>query len=539
MSFDDINKSNFLRFFLIFLGIGILLFLLIDIFNNISSLNFLDFEFFMNFVNKILIIFVIGIFILYIGIFWDRVFLKFTKIIVSIGVFFLTLAIFLFVINFNSSQISDSIQPSVDYLVAYSMDDLLDSNFKVNPNDTVKLSFPKDSKTTTIYVKNLTLKQTELFLDIVDLNKYSSEERLKIVKFLVSLIYDEILKNSPNSLNSSIPLSFVKDSIAQTGVDINQIFSFDVLDFGSSFIINDDAYLNILISSGEVIEDINIGEIDETQVNLIWDNLGFNKNVSYNTKYKVSIIILSILNEQDQMFNGNPIPSSLISGYIPADFKKILSLDIFSENISLRVNNIGKIRNLCEDDNVSIDEVCGAIMITKYENLVQNLDNISNNQSLPVNISLILNNYGSVDKINKSIEDKTINWLMFFFLFLFLIILAHIIYYLHFKLFKREFLDIYIPYFIAKQNLINFVFSFIFFGTIYFLIKSSKLIDYILTIMGNESFLFIKDFPLIESLIIIFDNIFYIFLLYFIFSLILYLIFYFLLKKEVSRLSLK
>lgn len=542
----EINKNRAIRSFLLFIGLIILVWSLLSfgslIISSIESIfnlnNFvfsLDYSLFINFV----IFFFIGIICLYIGIFWDNVFKQFTKISISIAIFMLTISIFLYALNSNTSQIKNSIQPSIDYLVAYSLDDLLNSEIKDISNDTTKLSLLKNKKIEKFYVSNITLNQVNIIADRFNFKNHTNQDKITFSKIFISLIYDNILKNEPKLINTSLELSFLINLMRQQGLDINIFENLEISELELLYPQNNNAYLNIIIFDKEELKTVKINNLTDSEVDLIWENLGFNETLSKNSKNKIITTILSFANKEKQFFGNAPIPTSSISSFIPEDFKIILNYDIFSENISKRAENIVQIRSLCLNQTIKIDEVCSMIIMTNYDILMNNLKNLSSNNLLSINFTSILSNYDTLEKVDESITNKSNKWHFFLFFYIFLILISLGLYYLHFKIFNKELIKVHIPYFIAKHNLINFILSFLIFVIIYYLMVSGRLIDFILNRISGNNLSFIKNLPILNVIEHIFDEIIYFSIIYLLISIFVYIGLYFILKKDVESFKYK
>ena len=118
-------------------------------------------------------------------------------------------------------------------------------------------------------------------------------------------------------------------------------------------------------------------------------------------------------------------------------------------------------------------------------------------------------------------------------------------YYSQFKIFKEELITIHIPYFIAKFNLIYFIPIFILTWIIDYFFQSGKLLEVLQSnLIGSvnsdpliaQTMAQVFNLPLYELLNTIISDYFYLNLYYLIFSILIYGLFYYLLKEKVNSM---
>lgn len=381
---------------------------------------------------------IVGFAIFMIGIAWSNIFKSITTTSISFAVLFLTLAITIYPFYSNTENVVNSVQPSIDYIVAGSFDKIL-------------------------------LEKIEI----------SNGEK-------ISLIYNE-----------------------KTNV-------------------------------------ITIGDINQNDANLMWKELGFKNDVSYETKNFTINLLLTYTSKELKKNNMQniPIPLNIVGKFLQEsnqtkDIKKVIEYDFFNKNITLRAENLNKLRTECENNQIELKELCTPVLMTKYENIMKNASAMQNSQ-IPLQLTKVLKEIETKEKMQNYIEEKTSSWITFTFIAVILFLIGIISYYLHFKLFNREYKKMEIPYFISKINLINYAPAYILLLVIYFIITGPKLMEIITQLVPKE---------MIFAIALVFTSpMFYIFMeilkemmilstIYFIISIILFVLFYFLLKKENKELK--
>lgn len=537
----ELNKNLIFRSLSIFVGIILLIFTTTNFSNSLAPTisnfmlgDFANINFEFSIIINLLLLLGSSFIFLYIGFTWSNIFKHLSKILISFAIFILSISIFMFALNIHSSEIVDSIQPSIDYVLAYSLDDAITGQLEILDNEIVKVQVSENTEFETFYVSNLTSKQAESFSEIFDLSAYSIEDKTKLSKIFISSIYDEMQKVDPNSVNAPVSLSFLKSTMEEQGINMDMFKLLEISELENFFQVNDEAYLNILISNKTEILEIHIGSITSNQVELIWSNLGLSQNISYHGKEKITKIFLSEISKQKTLIGDVAIPIQTIASALPQEIKSILNYDIFSNNLSTRVIAINQIRDSCELKKINSTEICDVILLSKYDNLMQNINNLSIDQNMSINLSF-LENYNSLEKVEIYFEESTSSWLFYGFIFILLNIFAYFSYWVHFKLFKRELIKFHLAYFVTKHNLLNQLFTLIIFAIIYYYIITDKLIDTLIMVLGQSEIAFLKDLMIYNSIQSIFTTGFYIMLILFIINLILYALFFFLQKNELEK----
>lgn len=439
------NIQTIIRSILIIFGIILLLFGIYNIYTNIQDKiipsivkHSSDLNIDMNDYISNLIFVILGYILIKIGTSWSNIFKSFAVTFISFAVIFFTLAITIYPFYSNSQEITDSVQPSIDYIIAGSFDKIVTQQITINNGKNVNLIL--NGKTTSI----------------------------------------------------------------------------------------------------------TIGEIDKTNTDIIWKNLNLNENVSYETKnFTVNFLLTLVSNEleKNEALKNIPIPINLLSQYFEGteqskDIKKIIEYDFFNPDISLRVKNFENLRVDCENKQVTLNEICNPLELTKYETLIQNASEMQNSQ-IPAEFTNILKEIETKDKLNLYIKKQSSSWVFCTVIGIILLILGTFFYYLHFKLFNREYQKVEIPYFISKINLINFVPAYIILVIIYYLIIGKELINFISQFIPKELLfsvniimatpLFILSMKLLWQIMIIST-------IYLIVSFMLFITFYIILKKEEKKI---
>lgn len=400
-----------------------------DITNNTFEYNKYDFT---NILSLITII-IVGYVIFTIGISWKNILKTIGTICISFAVLFLTLAMTIYPIHSNSEEITNSIQPTIDYILAGSIDKIL--------------------------------------LEQIDISEGKT----------INLIYNN--KTTPTT----------------------------------------------------------IGKIDEKNANLIWKELGFDEKVSYETKnITINILLTVTINEVgEETLKTIPLPLNMVGQFLQnsnqtKDIKKIIEYDFFNKNITLRSENLKKLRTDCETKKINLEQLCTPILMTKYEEIMKNASNIKNDQ-IPAEFLTILKEIDTEAKMQNYIEEKTSIWISFTLIALIFFIIGSVSYYMHFKVFKIEHLKIETAYIVSKINFINYLPAYIIFILGYLAITGKELITAISETIPQDMF-FIIELIITSPIFLVFMSILkemmIIMTIYFIISFILFIVFYFILKKK-------
>lgn len=434
------KTQTIVRIILVIIGILLLLYGFFGIYTSLEEKiipkileNDFNFEYKLSEISLEITLIIFSLFLITIGLRWSNIFKTITTTLVSFAVLFLTIAITLYPIYSNSQEIANSVQPSIDYIVAGSFDKILLDNIEIS-----------------------------------------------------------------------------------NGEKIN------------------------LIYNGKTNE-ITIGNLKENDANLIWKELGFNDTVSYETKNFTINLLLTYTSKELKTNNMEkiPIPLNIVGKFLQnsnqtKDIKKIIEYDFFNKNISLRAENLNKLRTDCENNKIELKEICTPITMTKYETMMKNATNIENS-NVPVQLTNVLKDIDTTSKMKIYIEDKSSSWITFTILAIIFIIIGTLSYYLHFKLFNREYKKTEIGYFISKINLINYAPAYIILLITYLFLTGPKLIEIVSQIIPKEmSFLtgVLFSSPIFILFLEILKEMMFISTIYLILSIIIFVIFYFLNKRQ-------
>ena len=400
-----------------------------DITNNTFEYDKYDFT---NILSLITII-IVGYILFTIGTSWKNILKTIGTICISFAVLFLTLAMTLYPIHSNSEEITNSIQPTIDYILAGSIDKILLSQINISEGKTINLVYNNKTTPTTI------------------------------------------------------------------------------------------------------------GKIDEKNANLIWKELGFDEKVSYETKnITINILLTVTINEVgEETLKTIPLPLNMVGQFLQnsnetKDIKKIINYDLFNKNITLRAENLKKLRTDCETKKITLEQLCTPILMTKYDEIMKNASNIQNDQ-IPSEFLTILKDINTEAKMQSYIEEKTSIWISFTLIALMFFIIGSVSYYMHFKVFKIEHIELETAYIVSKINFINYLPAYIIFILGYFLVTGKEWIVAISQTIPQDMF-FIIELIITSPIFLVFMNILkemmIIMTIYLFLSLILFIVFYFILKKK-------
>lgn len=474
---------------------------------------------------------------------WEHIFKSLTKTFISIGIILLTIVFLLLPVGNYSNEIVDSIQPTIDTLLVSSMDEVLDSQFPIE-NTEIRISIGENNEIQTIENSNLKKEDIDLISETFGLENKNNNEKEIFTKIFITIIYEELSKTTDN-LEIPVPLIEIKETLSkQTDLEILKEIEISMLQ--NFYTPNENAKVNILISENTIIKTINPMNVSENDANLIWDNLNLEDNVSIQTKKKLISLILSQTSQLDLQANPDSniaIPITSLGLMLPEEIKPLFSYDLFSNNTQNRVIALNELRNDCNTkSNTYFDEICKGIEMTEFDNLMSGLEEISNqnNELISFNISAFVEPISSKEKILKKLENMKSLSNKFFLGYIVFLLLAIISYLLHFKLFNRELINIHIPYYISKINLITYIFNYIILLILYLIINTSYLTNWIKEAFAQNSLVDIQLFmelpifiilKLINSKMITYANI------YLIISISSFAIFYFLQKKTLEKLE--
>ncbi|MDA3855796.1 MAG: hypothetical protein PF569_06035 [Candidatus Woesearchaeota archaeon] len=475
--------------------------------------------------------------ILSIAIHWKNYFKHLTKTLVVLGISFFMFGSFLILFNSQSQEITDSIQGSIDYLLVGSLEDMLLGQFEIS-NDELNIEFAENSEILSIHNKNMTLYQAEILNEILEVTPESFQDKLDFSKLFISIIYAGMEKDMPELIGAPITKNQLSQSLEE--LDYSSIISqIDIESLKDIYTINENAYISLSLSESQEIISIELTNLRKNEVNRIWSSLGFSNQVSYNTKKIISQLLMSqITLALPQEQKNLPISIDTLAHFVPNEIKEFTKYDIFSDNISQRVYELNSIRDDCDNSNQDNNTLCEMISYIEYESLLLMLQNSSNDLGLgSTNLSTILEDIGTKEELESTIENKTNKGAIFLFLSFLFFSLSFLTYYLHFKLFDRELILVHIPYYISKMIFYHFIPYYIITGVFYWLISSDflreKLSDSLSGLPFNIDIFF--NIPIINLVVGIYGSFFLILTIFLVFSLGIYLCFYFILKQKVKQ----
>lgn len=516
---------------------------------------------------------------------WKKFVVKFS---LSIAVLLLSFAIIFYGINSYSDEIASSIQPSIDTLLATSIDTLVDQQFSEIESSQIDLLLGTEKKIERVYSHNLTSEQAQLFADAFEIEFETEEEEKDFAKFIINTIYSQT--SETNLSNISIPLSLLAsqvdgeeakemvssfdtqtldvlcetdpellseafttmqtlckenpsqlstlgmgDMVEQCIEDPNSLDTLNTEMISSLCVDNQKANLNIILFEKEEIVTVDPSNIEQEDVELVWENLDFPDNISYESKEKITQISLSMLGEQTQgndIIKDVAIPVASISSVIPQDVKILVGYDIFSPDTEVRVKMISSARSDCQEGRIEMAEICSAIMMTQYENLIANVENMTPEEEgieMPLNMSAVFANMNTIEKVETTIDENTSSWKIMVPLILIFFAIAFFFTYLHFKEngVQEPYFDA--AFFIARYNFMKFIPYAVLTGVIVYLLTGSYLIDFASQNVPEEAKEIvgtISELPIIQVFNEMLKNIFSITFYYLIFSFLTYMLLY-------------
>ncbi len=535
----------FIRGILIIIGLLFFLYGTYMLYNDLSERLFLEESVFLSTEGllPIFILLIIGFSFYFIGRRWTYSLKYLANFFVFFAVFFLFISFFLFAINSNSEEIAQSIQPSIDYIAASSIDMILNDMLEIDYGAEFDLLLYDNFEIKDVYVRNLSIDDANFFLGNLEIEIDNNEEKIEYSKILISMIYNSLNQYGGLDTAISIPISSIKKQFQNSGISLNEIVEIPPEDIKLVFPINNDASLNFIVGNNTVKKTFVVGEISEDNIELIWKNLNFEERVSFETKEKVINIILSQISNfvpNADLLSNFEIPIASLTASIPQSYLSIFSYDIFSPDLNVRSNQIADMREDCTQDILNFSELCDAIAITEYSTFLNSIISSEdiNPEFAQSNLELI-ENLNTIEKVEEYIYEKTSSWKKYLFMYFFLIFLAFVSYYLNFKLFGRELINIHIPYYISKINLYYTLPNFIFVFLIYYFFSIEKIFEFLNNFQnGNipeELFVALANLPVFQIIPNLLQSIFIYSLVYFIISFSLFIFLRYLLNKKLSQ----
>ncbi len=486
--------------------------------------------------SAIILTFVLTYIFLSIAISWKNIFKRVTKLLVSLATICMTFFFVFLVVNSNLEDLTDSMQPTIDVILVSQFKSLIEERLIQNPGEIVEVIISENSHIEAFYVNNLTKTQIDFFMDR-NTQELDLQTKVDFVEVFISYIYDELEKNGAE--NSVLSYSFLESQIGAYGFSIQDATREDVESLKELIEVREEAYLRLSFSDNEEIIEVQIGNLSYEEIQLISNNLQLNQNLSNGTKGVIINVLLSVSKDQLGPQEG-AIPVSTVGSMIPEDFKVFMDYDVFSENVSFAATEFSELRENCNYDGE--EDFCEVLNLTLYDNLMAEFSSMDENSNGSLNIELPINitAISTIDDVEKKIGKTTDKYYLFLLLSIFFLILANLIYYLHFRLFGRELIIEHIPYFIIKKHMISLFVSFCFTLLVYFLVFKSSILENILnSILPPEI-----DFPPFTSMPF-FNEISSIFLtviltvgLYLLLIIVIYGVLFYLLKKKIGESEL-
>jgi hypothetical protein len=433
-----------------------------------------------------------GYILVHIGIYYKNFFKEITKGIISISIFFISLSFLFITVEDNSESLVNSIQPSIDILLASSIDTIINDNIKILSGEIIDVTISQNSKVQRYNNYNLTSEQAQFFMSQFGISDLTNKKNIYLTRLIITMIYDEIMKTPGLSPDVAIPLNELKSQVKDTKVDLSTLKTIEESIVTKIYPVNINSYLTLLISENDEIKTFTVGQLSENQTNEIWSQLGFNENNSYNTKNKIVDIFLSVVITEIKKANQSEligaIPLGTIKTMIPSGVIEALNFDILHENYTIRSTEINKLRLSCENKKINITELCDMIMLTKYDHFLTEIENFSEVANIEIP-QIYLNNIKEINTINK-LETKIIQFTkhktLFIILGILILLISGISYYIHSKINELHTPTIEIIHKVNKYNLINFTVSFAFLVMGVFLITGEKIFNFIITKVPAE-----------------------------------------------------
>lgn len=493
------------------------------------------------------------------------------KAAIALAILFLFGGVFMYSFNSSSEDITNSIQPSIDILLVSSIDQVIETQVLDNESREITLILGKNKEEEIIYSNNITKEQASRIANSFSITNKDIE--IIFSRMIIKSLSDELKKN--NLENVGIPLDSVASQYPEVVEQVNlidfaifqQICSLNEDELNQFLVLakatsndpmitslssedvsdlcfgNEEDFIKIVTFEEEITKKFNPQKLEEEDVNLIWENLEL-PEVSYSSKETITKIALSLISDEIDKLGIDAIPVSTIADIIPQDIKNLVSYDILSDNLTQRVDALEKIRNDCNNEKMNVVEICDAISITEYENLIENVSGLiaSNSEefSLPINVSPILEKIETTGEIQEIIDTSTSIYPYFFIISVALFVLSIVTAIMHKKDEETEInnYNLKIGKFLSRVHLID-ILTYYFFVLVVYIGFSSGFIFNKIKEHSNENVSEIIDIvtnlPILLEFFKIIEFLFLATTIYFIFSLILYLTFIFLNKEKMPK----
>lgn len=369
------------------------------------------------------------------------------KLLTHSGLFLLSVALVVLVVSSSAKHIANSIQPTIDYVAAYAIEDVVDQLKEDLPNERLTLMLAENVEIRTMYSGNLSLEDANVLAEIFGLSDKSTEDKLFFSQFIIGLVYSE-LQRTDGFENVILPSSTLREQYSLlTGsitdidrttltqlCDLNsgdisvilsnlrtldpQTFSSISVELITSICSNDpNAFLSLALYDDQITKTIETKNIETEDAILIWENLGLYPGVSIDTKKAFLEIGLSTLAPEIASYDIglDAIPVTTVGSLLPNDIKNLFKYDLFSPSLYVRQQSISLLRDDCKGGVTSIQQLCTGILYTEFDYLMSNLDTIESEEMIvSEEIIEITTEFNSVEKIEENLSAGSYvhNWVL-------------------------------------------------------------------------------------------------------------------------------
>ncbi|MFW5704881.1 MAG: hypothetical protein ACOCXG_03470 [Nanoarchaeota archaeon] len=369
MSFNTPRIISYLvSILLIFLGALPFFSKIIDFINQKSLQIFPENSLFL-----ILIIF-IGIIILSIANNWNEKFKGLGRLFLEISIFFLFISIFYFNLGLYNENLGDEIQSSIDYVAVNSMDKIIANEYEDLFGEEINILVADNFYEKTYYNTNLTESEANELIEELEI-KVGEKSKIELVKFFISEV-NKKLKSSPmEGFEIGIPISVLREQAKNYNPELMLSADFDAELFSTYLSMEKSAKIKIIYAENETTITKKISELEDTEIELIWENLGLDFSVSKNTKEIITKIFLAEIEKQNLQPNSEySIPIASFASLITGQQKQMLEYDLFAENIDTRLENLQNLKSDCNQNNNTnnTDQFCEFVKQTDFDVMMEN-----------------------------------------------------------------------------------------------------------------------------------------------------------------------
>jgi hypothetical protein len=401
----------------------------------------------------------------------------------------------------SSEELVNSIQPSIDILLASSIDPIINQAVQIRTGDSIDVTMSKNSQIERINNYDITEKQAHFFMNELGVTGVNDQKSIYLTRLIITMVFDQIAQTAGLSPTIAIPLNDLKKQIVELEVDLNVLKTVDESLMNQFYPININAFLTLLISDNDEIKTFTIDQIQPEEINEIWEQLGLKDNISQQTKNKIINIFLSVViteiekSEQGEFIQS--IPLGTIKSLIPQGVSEALSYDILHTNYTTRAQELNNLRISCETKKIDVKEVCDIILLTKYDYFLTEIENLS--QLAKIEIPQIyldeIEKVNTIEKLNNQIDTLASYKNLTFIIGILILILCGISYYTHLKINDLQISLTEIIHKINKYNLINFTISYLFLVIGIFIITSDKVFEIVTSKVPADVQLIVQIFP--------------------------------------------